>query len=298
MSELLSFFGIAPFALMSAHERYTIKKHLITMSNPQRLRRPRLVRVKKADPKLAEALKQFGSFLPNAAGIFFALTGLGYFAGWREATAYYTAIGAPWIVSSLPAFSFLVLSAEMMVSIGLLAFLVLHHISRWKSSTKYVTWGSASLLIVGSAFTLAPIILPSSWFSPSLVWTFEQTHARLMFGGTGLMLGEAILQFRKNNLQWSPAIAYTIYLFSFYGLYVTPADIGAARARFHLNAGADTLPVVAAEILGNTNERWHLVTLIGQSALLVEMSMNNSPSFRLIESKDIRSIHQSHDATK
>jgi hypothetical protein len=258
----------------------------------RRLRKPRLANATKGEPKLVDAVLEVGGLLPKSASVFVGLTGIAYFAGWREGVAYYTALGAPWVVSSLPPFSFLFLSAGMIASIALNAFLALHHIATRKQGHKHVAWASAVLVIIAGCLTLAPTILPSRWLSPSRIWWYEEGHAQLMFIAAGGLLGEAISQFRNEKLKWSPAIAYTVYLFALYGLYNTPADRGTARAHFHLAPSSNALPLVTVAG-GPANEQWRLVELIGQMALLIKPPLATElPTFKLVQVKDIGTIRQ------
>lgn len=248
----------------------------------------------KVQPKLVDAVFEFGGFLPKSASVFVGLTGVAYFSGWTEEVAYYSALGAPWIVSSLPAFAFLLLSAGMVASIAVSAFISLHHIAVRKNGHKHVVWTSGALIIIASCLGLAPQIVPACWLSPYRIWLFADAHAQLMFLGAGGLLGEAISQFRCLKLKLSPATAFTIYLFVVYGLYSTPAQRGTARANFHIAQSSNALPVVQF-IGGLTNERWQLVEVLGQNALLIKLaSTSEGKVFRLVQTKDVTAIRQMH----
>ena len=59
---------------------------------------------------------------PQVVAALVSLSALGYYIGWREASAYYAALGAPWAVSMLPSVALLQLSADIALFIGLSAF--------------------------------------------------------------------------------------------------------------------------------------------------------------------------------
>jgi hypothetical protein len=54
---------------------------------------------------------------PQVVAALVSLSALGYFIGWREASAYYAALGPPWAVSMLPPFALLQLSAPIILAI-------------------------------------------------------------------------------------------------------------------------------------------------------------------------------------
>lgn len=73
---------------------------------------------KKMEVNLSEAVGVFGEFLPKIAGIAISLTFITYFLGWREESSYYQALGAPWVLSLIPRFTFMNVSSGGVMAIS------------------------------------------------------------------------------------------------------------------------------------------------------------------------------------
>jgi hypothetical protein len=260
----------------------------------RQLRKPRLASSIKEeeDPKLFDAVREIGGLIPKSAGLFVALSAVAYYSGWREGVAYYQKLGAPWIVSTLPRFSFIELSAGTLAIVLITAYWALYHIATVERGVKEVFW--LSMVSMGAAVVvwLAPDFVPQSWVTPTTHFLCELAHAKLMYLSVGLLFGEAIARFRTAKLKWSPGLTYSFYLVILYGVYMVPAEFGRARAQLHLASANTTLPLVSIPNSA-ANEHWRLVEVISQNALLGEFSNDkNPPVFRVVQLKDIATIRQ------
>jgi hypothetical protein len=102
---------------------------------------------------------------PQVVAALVSLSALGYYIGWREASAYYGALGAPWAVSMLPSFTLLELSSDIALFIGISAYVGFNNLATGHVSAKGLgRWASISLIV---AFVLyfATLIL-AKWLSP------------------------------------------------------------------------------------------------------------------------------------
>jgi hypothetical protein len=256
------------------------------------LRKPRLASKTKEEPKLFDALSTFGTLLPKSAGLFVSLTGIAYFSGWREKSAYYKTLGAPWIMPTVPRFSFLESSAGMMVLIVLCAYFALQKIAPQKRGTNKILWASLIAMFTSALLSIMSDYLPQRWATPVNTWALMEVAATLMYSATGLLVGEAIARFRDDRLKWSSHVVYILYTAIYFGLYMTPSTLGISRAEYHLAAPSNALPSVTIVNAGR-NEGWRLVELVGSSALLMKSPANVSrPVFRLVELKDVSEIVQ------
>jgi hypothetical protein len=255
----------------------------------RQLKKPRLASATKEDPKLFDAIRELGGLLPKSAGLFVALSGIAYFSGWREATSYYQKLGAPWIVSSIPRFSFIELSAGMMAAIVIFTYAALHNIATIKQDPKKVFWGGSLTLLVAFILPLVPDYLPTR-VSPSTQWMFEWANAGLVYVAAGLFLGEAIARFRDAHLKWSPGVVEVIQMAVIFALWITPINLGRARAEYHLAAPTYNLPL-ATMPNSAVNENWRLVEVLGQMVLLANFTDGqDQPVFRVVPLKDISAI--------
>jgi hypothetical protein len=254
------------------------------------LRKPQLASSKREDPKLFDAVREVGNLLPKSTGLFVALSGIAYFSGWRQRAAYYEKLGAPWITASLSRFSFIEVSAGMLFLTAIFAYGTLFNLATSKRDPNKVFWGGSVTLIVAFALQFVSICLPKDWVAPSALWGLHMAYAGLVYVAAGVLLGEAIAKFRDQKLRWSPGIAEVIYTVVTYSLYMTPADVGRARAEFHMAAPERNLP--AATVINSVlAENWRLVEVLGQMALLADFSKGQSqPIFRVVLLKDISGI--------
>jgi hypothetical protein len=92
----------------------------------------------KQDPSPAAAVVAFGRLLPQTASAAIAVSALGYFIGWREASSY-SALGAPWAVSMLSPLRLLQMSASIVLPMALFAFMSVEWLVKDMTSTRALT---------------------------------------------------------------------------------------------------------------------------------------------------------------
>ncbi|WP_156116636.1 hypothetical protein [Massilia sp. 9096] len=220
------------------------------------------------------------------------MTGFAYYSGWREADAYYSTLGAQWVVSSLPPFAFLVLSAGTITTILMCSFIALQLISTKKVSGRFVAFAGLAIVLLALVSQFSYKLLPARFNTPATAWEFEQAHASLLAVAAGIFLAEAVSKFQRAKQEWSHAVVYTMYLALLYGLDQGPADHGRDRARYYLSTSCEDLPIAV------TNEsvqmKWRLIDLVGQNALLIQIPITGKhPIFRMIQTKDIIELQTS-----
>lgn len=232
-----------------------------------------------------------GALLPQAASVAVGISFIAYFAGWREANAYFTALGSPWAVSQLPASRLLYLSGELVAGVLMCAFLAVHSLATGTVGVKGLNWCSAVAFILAALFAGLTNLPPMTFASPKIVWNLSICGGVCYAVGSGATLGELVSRLKESELRWTASHAYLIYMAILMGVYLMPSQIGAARGKYHLASLESTLPAVrlATPV---TNENWRLVETIGESALLMDRQMATAqPLFRIVKTTDIQSIN-------
>jgi hypothetical protein len=232
-----------------------------------------------------------GALLPQFASAAIGITFIAYFVGWRAANAYFTTLGAPWVVLLLPPSYFLYSSSELVIGIFLFALIAVHAIATGTIQVKVLVWCSALALVIAAIFIALSIWLPPTSISPKRVLGLSTLAGLCYAVGSGATLGEVVYRLKESELRWTVSHAYLIYFAAFYGLYMLPSHTGSAKAKYHLETLESVLPSVRL-ITPSPNENWRLVETIGESALLMDHQMaSTQPLFRIVKTTDMLSIN-------
>ncbi|MCG2576352.1 hypothetical protein LZ012_05020 [Dechloromonas sp. XY25] len=225
--------------------------------------------IKLREEDLLKAAGAVGALLPCAASVAVGISFLAYFAGWRDANAYFTALGAPWVVSLLPASRLLYLSGEFVAGILVCAFLAMNSVVSGEIGLKGLRRWSWIAFALAMLSGINAHLLPPTLVSPKVAWGLSNFAGLCIAVASGATLGEVVIRLKDNELRWTASHAYSIYLAVFIGLYWMPSQIGTARAKYHLASLEATLPAVRLTTPA-TNENWRLVEAIGESVLIMD----------------------------
>jgi hypothetical protein len=227
--------------------------------------------------------------VPKAVTTIVSLSVLGYFVGWREANAYYSAIGANWAAASVPPLALLQMSANTITAIVFGAFYSLVLLSDKKINVRKLSWSCAAILLVST--------LCLGW-SQGLFGNLSITgaYALATVGSTlcsvaaGLTLTELYEQTRTTKKDASSGYLWLVFWFVLPGLFWAPDRLGQARALRDADIAVSPLPIVSLEPTP-TSAEWRLVQLFQDKALLVQLNQSKADRlFKIVEAKDIKSI--------
>lgn len=231
--------------------------------------------------------------LPKAITLVVSLSALGYFIGWRQTQAYYSAIGATWAASSVPPLTLLQLSGHTITVIVMAAFLSLVMLNDNHVTTRFLSWACLVLLILSALF-LALSQGMFAKFSVGSAHVFAVAGSALCAITAGLTLTELYGHMRGFVSKLSSGHLWLIYWFVLPGLYWAPDRLGDARAMRDMDITASALPVVSIDPSQGAGI-WRLVQLFGDKALLVQLSGKESERlFKLTDVKDIKHIGLDH----
>lgn len=257
-------------------------------------RTPLAFRKKKTNRKQGlDDIGVFDSFLSTStrlSGAAFILTAISWFYGWRYSEAYFTRIGASWVLTTLSTGSLVQHGAAPIITVAVAAYLlvdgIVHH--GWKNAT-FRRW---PILLVVSIFVLG-IVLENFYTVPGLLIQAMAMYASLSLVGWCIVL--LALEYSNNGAKLTTKALTMIYFVLYLGLYQGPAIIG--RLKADIDFKTEGLPKVGV-LRANPAETWRLVEMIGERALIHSGGTPRAAArFRLVELKEI-SIEDRMRSTK
>jgi hypothetical protein len=225
--------------------------------------------------------------LPQIAAAVVTLSGLAYFIGWREASAYYLTLGAPWAASGLTASMLLQSSSGLVVLIGISAFLAICLLAEGHATARGLGWTCAGALMV-AALLFLPAAIKVSWASSQVSYGLATAAAFLFAVAAGLTLAELVARYRDSSFRTSHL--WLIYWVVCYGILNAPSFLGQAKAAYRLDPTCTALPPVSVPGAIPT-ANWRLVYIADGKALLIWPAKEREKAlFRVVEVKEILSI--------
>jgi hypothetical protein len=243
--------------------------------------------------KALSATNHIIGLLPRLAGAVAGISALGIFAGWREVSAYYSELGAPWVSGMLSPSRLIASSFSLMGTICLFTFL-----SVWGLSANSITENSlrrASIVAIGLA-TLCYIagIAPIHWFEKVTIYIFAIAAAQLSALSVGLTIGELIAGLAERDLKWNGYHVWLLHWIVLVGLLQAPNRLGSALAEIDGALDSTKLPIISTAV-AVPNRTWRLVTTIDSSFLAVALGPRRDDHvFRVFAASEITDIKSSH----
>jgi hypothetical protein len=229
--------------------------------------------------------------LPQIAGFAVGFTGLAYITGWRETSAYYRELGAPWATSLLTPAQIMQASIWLIALISLFAFISILALVEKNVGQKGLRRWSIVFLI------LAVVVYASSW---ALEGRVSASATNLLLGTTGLFwavsagttVGELIACLALQEFKWGGYEVFLLYFVFLYGLSQAPTVMGESRARLAGEPASTSLPSVT--LVGSVPGSWRLVGACGDKLLLISLAPDRRRRlFKLVGAENIGEISAS-----
>jgi hypothetical protein len=228
-----------------------------------------------------------------------SLSALGYFIGWRQASAYYEALRAPWAASMLQPISLLQLSASSAVFIGISAFAAFTNLATGSTSQKGLDRLCVVLIIVAVALLFGRM---TNWLSPKNAYAAATIGVLAYEAAAGITGAQLLARLSLSGWRLNVGHFGLLYFVVWCGLLTAPDQFGRARAEYDLDANASPLPAVA--LPDSPNPTWRLVHIADGKALLVSLGKKPHDSiFRIVEATDllqittVRNLHKDNRLT-
>ncbi|AUQ25575.1 hypothetical protein [Dickeya zeae] len=233
--------------------------------------------------------------LSQIAGFTVGFTGLAYIIGWRETSAYYFQLGAPWATSLLTPAQVMQTSISLITIISTFAFISVVSLITKDVSTKGLRrWSIFSLTLALVAYGLSLVL--EKHVSAFATNTLVGVSGLLWAVAAGTTVGELIACLALRELQWG---GYEVYLLNFivlYGFSQAPSLMGESKARLVGDTVSTSLPSIS--LAGTVSGSWRLVGPCGDKFLLISLaSERQGRSFKLVNSEDIEEIRASGSIT-
>jgi len=251
-----------------------------------------LVTIKMNKPEKEQTLKSaftVYSLLPQIAGAVVGFSAVAYLAGWREASAYYDKLGAPWVLSTLSSAQIMQESMGLVSIVAITGFIsVILLLEESHSADSLRSW-SLNMLLGASLFILAGNML-KQWLGLPTAYVFSFIAAILWAISAGLIVGELIGTLTETKLQWGRRHLHLVLLVVGLGLFLAPSYRGQARAEIDSNPKLSKLPMVSLSASPSTGQ-WRLVSTFSGQALLSQLAEKREErKFRIVASTEISEI--------
>lgn len=236
-------------------------------------------------PTTIKATAAVLGLLPQIAGLVVGLTAVAYLVGWRETTAFYNGLGAPWATAMLTSSQVMRSSIWIVGGIGLFFIMSVYLLSQGAASSKslrlwsIIFMGVAGALYIAFQFT-PPVVSGILAACMSICWSWS----------TGLALGELVASLAANQVQWHAYHMYLIYFVVTFGLVYVSDTLGNVHARTIVETQGQHLAQAAMGGFPN-HSSWRIISPVSDKFLLVQFNgTGNKHIFVLVSPANIQSI--------
>lgn len=229
--------------------------------------------------------------LPQIAASAVGFTGLAFITGWREATAFYRELGAPWATSLLTPSQIMLTSIWLIVLISTIAFVSVVTLVEKKVGQKGLRWWSIVFLCVAAILSASSLALEGR-VSVNTTNTLYGAASLSWAVSAGTTIGELIACLALQQFKWGGYEVFLLYFVVFFGLSQAPNVMGEARAKLAAESASTSLPSVS--LVPSTTVSWRLVGACGDQLLLVSLAADRQGRlFKLVATEKIGEIRAS-----
>lgn len=250
-------------------------------------------------PDEQDTLRATGSVLglfPQIAGFAVGFTGLAYITGWRETSAYYRELGAPWATSLLSPSQVMQASIWLIALISTVAFIsVLLLVERNVGQKGLRRWSVLFLVLAVVVYA----------FSFALEGHISASTTNLLLSATalcwaisaGTTVGELIACLALQEFKWGGYEVFLLYFVVIYGLSQAPTIMGESRGRLAGDPASTSLPSVT--LAGSAPGSWRLVGACGDKLLLISLTPDRKGRlFKLVGAERVDQISAPEPANR
>lgn len=239
----------------------------------------------------SEALASVGRLLSQIAAFAVAASSISVLTGWLQASAYYSAIGAPWATSLMSTTDFMRQSWSLMSAVFLSGFTCIQMLMAGTATAKGLKRFCVWTLFIGIAL-FVPGILPDSWFKPSLVRACSMLAGFAYGIAAGTTLAELVGSLAESSLRWN---GYHLSLISFtltFGLWSAPNYVGRAQADLDGDYRTSSLSMLSLTEDSVSGPDWRLVSMLqGQMLVMTLEPLRENRTFKLVPPSGLMTIY-------
>ncbi len=222
--------------------------------------------------------------LSQLAGLIVGFTALAYIIGWKEASAYYSELGAPWVTSLLTPTQVMQTSIPLISTIAVVTLISVAELASQNIGVRWLRrWAIIFIILATITYLLSLAIdnrsgVTALIFLSSMLWAFS----------TGATIGELIGCLALKEIKWGGYEVYLLYFVLFFCFSQAPDLMGKSRASLIERADSTSLPKVN---LAGTTDAWGLIGPCGDKLLLISLGQDRHDRlFKLVASENIVGI--------
>jgi hypothetical protein len=245
--------------------------------------------VKTVDVPALKAGLQVIGLLPQIAGLIVGLSAIAYLTGWRDQSAYFTALGVPWALSLLSPTRIMQASTDLVTLLALISFIGFLMVAEGKVSASTLKKAALCTAIIAVIAVLATVGL-KRWGTSAAVYISASIASLMWAAFAGIMVSRLIASLVDEELRWDIHHLWSMYAIIFYGIWMSPSQSGAARAERDLDLDSTKLATVLTTQAPN-GPRWQLVTSFDSQVLVMQQgNIQGDRRFRLVSNADVIAI--------
>lgn len=232
------------------------------------------------------------NLLPQLAAMVAGVGILALFVGWRQTSAYFSELGASWIIPMVSSTELVKSSLSFFAFVTTIALVSIVMLLQGAATRRGLTWWSVIVYVVGAAF-FATNLLPGDWVTPRTVNACASVAGLLIATSAALTIGELIAHLAEKSAEWDRHSIYLGYFALVVGFLWAPQMVGEAHAKLDGDFALSALPIVALK--DDTSGRsWRLLKSLDGSFLVVSLAAKKKDFvFRVVGADEVAEIRSS-----
>jgi hypothetical protein len=230
--------------------------------------------------------------LPKLAAMVAGVGILALFVGWRQTSAYFSELGASWIIPMVSSTELVKSSLSFFAFVTTISLISILMLLQGAATRRGLTWWSVIVYVVGAAF-FSTNLLPGSWVSPRTANACASVAGLLIATSAALTIGELIAHLAEKSAGWDKHSIYLGHFALVVGFLWAPQMVGEAHAKLDGDFALSALPMVALKD-DASGRSWRLLRSLDGSFLVVSLAAKKKDFvFRVVGADEITEIRSS-----
>lgn len=245
---------------------------------------------------MAATLRATGSvagLLPKLAAMVAGVGILALFVGWRQTSAYFSELGASWIIPMVSSTELVKSSLSFFAFVTTISLISILMLLQGAATRRGLTWWSVIVYVIGVAL-FSTSVLPGSWVSPRTVNACASAAGLFIAASAALTIGELIAHLaQKGGAEWDKHSVFLGHFALVLGFLWAPQMVGEAHAKLDGDFAFSALPIVILKE-DTSGRSWRLLRSLDGSFLVVSLAAKKKDFvFRVVGSDEVTEIRSS-----
>ncbi|MDI1360496.1 hypothetical protein [Methylotenera sp.] len=239
----------------------------------------------------AQAIDSLSSLITKAGASLAGMAGIAYLYGSNYLTAYYSKIGAPWV---MPLFSSEQIARQGLSGILLMVIAAICSVitlMNGNTSSEGLRKSGLRLGVISLLLILFTLAIPKTYISPLTERFLVFLSSMLFLFSAGVIAGLLISRLKDSKSQWKSDQILLLMLIYTISIATTPSTLANSQAEADINFKDSGLPYALLD--GDTSTQWRLLRTFGDKVLIMHLTPSvKDRKFKLVatESLTINSI--------